>query len=73
MEIDPDGLIGQREMGRVSRSIEKMISDVEELMSNDELRDWLGENGKKYVNKYHNSDKIVNEYCRLFETLTWKD
>jgi glycosyltransferase involved in cell wall biosynthesis len=73
LEIDPDGLIRQREMGRVSRSIEKMISDVEELMSNDELRDWLGENGKKYVDKYHNSDKIVNEYYRLFETLTWKD
>ena len=69
LNIDPDGLMTKKRMGRVSLSLEKMAQDIRELMEDDDLRNRLGANGRKYVDEYHNTDKIVDQYCNLFDSL----
>lgn len=39
------------------------------LLSDQELRHYLGQNASEYVKKHHNWDTLVQDYIRLYETL----
>jgi glycosyltransferase involved in cell wall biosynthesis len=69
LSIDPDGIITRHDLGRVAGSIEKIVTDIKELMSDDDLRAKLGYNAKNYVRKYHSPEIIMNEYCNLLNSL----
>jgi glycosyltransferase involved in cell wall biosynthesis len=65
LHVDPDGVIEKYNLGRHSRSFEKLQSDVKQLMDNEKLREEMGENAKKYVQKNHSADVIIPQYVKL--------
>ena len=46
-----------------------MIQDIKTLLSDDKLRDEMGTNARKYVEKEHDLKKIAKEYIKIFEKL----
>lgn len=67
LEVNPDGIIDKYRMGFCSGSMEQMIKDVRLLLWYDAMREEMGHNGYEYVKREHDSDKIAEQYIRLFE------
>lgn len=70
LNIDPDGIIIHRKLGFHSRTFETMVSDVNELLNNEDLRINLGKNGRKYLMEEHDVNVIIRQYIDLIQTLT---
>jgi len=66
LNVDPDEIICRYRLGYHSGSIEQMVSDIRTLLSNSELRNEMGMNGKRYINEFHSVDSILQEYFHLF-------
>lgn len=69
LHVDPDGVINQYQLGKISVSIKQMSVDVKELINNSVLCNELSENSKKYVKKFHSRNAIVEQYIDIFESL----
>lgn len=69
LTVDPDDVIKRYKLGRVSRTLEKMICDIGELYGDTALCDALGENAHSYAYEYHSIESSVSGYCELFESL----
>lgn len=67
--VDPDNIISKNKMGYCSNNFEGMVGKVKNLIESDDLRIKMGNNGKKYVLKEHNFNKVVETYEKLFEKL----
>jgi len=69
LNVNPDGIITKNKIGFHSRNFEQMLKDVKRLAQDGELREEMGNNSRKYVERDHNIKKIVREYIKLFESL----
>lgn len=69
LNVDPDEVICKYKLGFHSKTFEKMIEDVKLLLKDEKLREEMGINGRKYVEREHDINKIVEEYIKVFEAL----
>jgi len=69
LNVDPDEAIYRKELGFHSKTFENMVKQVRILLKDDELRRTMGRNGRKYVEKNHDINKVVNKYVDLFNSL----
>lgn len=72
LNVDPDGVIKRNKIGFCSKTFKQLVLDVNKLLSDKELRRRMGENGRKYVEKEHDLQKITKKYLTLFEELMRK-
>ena len=72
LNIDPDGVIKNYQLGRKSKTITKLRENVIELMENKELRKALAANSKEYVRNHHSQDVILPQYLKLFNACLQK-
>lgn len=70
LNVNPDNIITENEIGIVSGSIDKMINDVNLLLSDDLKREKLGSNTVKYMKSNHSEEVIVKRLNEVFEELT---
>lgn len=70
MNVNPDNVLTDNKIGLVSGSFEKMIQDVQTLLSNDNLRERFGENSIKYMKNNHSSETIIDNYEEIFRKLS---
>lgn len=66
LEFDPDEVICKNKLGFHSISFDKLLGDVRLLMENEKLRRSMALNGRRYVEKNHKMEKIVNDYIQAF-------
>ena len=69
LNVDPDEIICKYKLGLHSRTFEQMVEDVKLLLEDEKLREEMGKNGRKYVEREHDIKKIVEEYTKLLEAL----
>jgi glycosyltransferase involved in cell wall biosynthesis len=53
-------------MGFHSKTLKQLIKDVKTLLKNEKLREEMGVNGRKYVEREHDITHIIIEYVKLF-------
>lgn len=70
LNTDPDEIIYEYKLGFHSRNFEQMVEDVELLLSDNKLRQELGEKGRRYIVQEHDINKIVEQFAELFYSLT---
>ena len=73
LDFDPDEIICKYKLGLHSRTFEQMIKDIKTLLKDEKLRREMGNNSRKYVEKEHNLNKIINEYEILIKNLMARD
>lgn len=61
-----DEVICRYNMGFHSKTFDQLVKDVRTLLNNEALREEMGANGRKYVEREHNITQIVEEYIELF-------
>jgi glycosyltransferase involved in cell wall biosynthesis len=64
-----DGVICRYNMGFHSKTFEQLIEDVKILLKDEKLREEMGVNGRKYVEREHDITPIVGEYIELFNRI----
>lgn len=69
LKIDPDECICKNRLGFHSRTFEKMVKDVELLLEDENLREEMGINARRYVEREHDMTKIAQQYVNLIENL----
>lgn len=69
LNIDPDEIICEHRLGFHSRTFEHMVEDIKSLLSDEGLRQKLGENGRRYVEKNHQLSAGVEQYVKLFNEI----
>jgi glycosyltransferase involved in cell wall biosynthesis len=67
--VDPDEIMYKNNLGIHSREFSQMVTDLDTLLKDDNLRRQMGLNGRNYVEKEHNIDRVINQYIDLFETV----
>jgi glycosyltransferase involved in cell wall biosynthesis len=71
LNVDPDEIICKYKLGFHSRTFEQMVEDVRLLLEAEKLRQEMGMNGRKYVEREHDIKKIVSEYIELFKKISF--
>jgi glycosyltransferase involved in cell wall biosynthesis len=61
-----DEIIRRYNMGFHSKTFNQLVEDVKTLLKNEKLRDEMGVNGRKYVEREHDITHIIREYIKLF-------
>jgi glycosyltransferase involved in cell wall biosynthesis len=69
LNADPDEIICEYNMGLHSRTFDQLVKDVRMLLHNDCLRQEMGKNGRRYVEKEHDIEIIINKYIKIFINL----
>lgn len=69
LNVDPDEIICKYKLGFHSRTFDQMIKDVKALMDDPQMRDEMGKNGRDYVEREHDLDKISQKYIDLFKNI----
>jgi len=67
--VDPDGVIGCHDLGRVSGTFDNMVRQIRELHADPALCEKLGGNAHRYAYEYHSLQSAVNGYCSLLAGL----
>jgi len=67
--FDPDEIICNHGLGIHVENFDDLVKNVDMLLKNDSLRKKMGMQGRKYVEKEHNVNRIVNEYEKLFNEI----
>lgn len=67
--VDPDEIICKNNLGIHSREFSQMVTDLDTLLKDDNLRRQMGLNGRRYVEKEHSIDHLISQYIDLFETI----
>jgi len=64
--VNPDNILNEHKFGYCAeKNIDKFYNDFEKLLENSELRKEFGINGKKYIIKYHQKSKIVDDFKNI--------
>ena len=66
LNADPDEIICNFKLGFHSKSVDKMVIDIKELLRNPALCEQIGNNGRQYVENNHDINTIVYEYIDIF-------
>jgi glycosyltransferase involved in cell wall biosynthesis len=69
LHSDPDGIIGKHKLGFHSKTLEQLIEDTRILLANQELREEMGENGRRYIEREHDIANVVDKYIEVFTRL----
>lgn len=69
LNIDPDNVIQRFGLGRLSGSFERLVENVSELMSSDDIRTEMADNAQDYTLAHHSSEVVVDKYIDLFSNL----
>ena len=68
--VNPDGMLERYEMGyHVEQDWERFERCVRRLCADAALRDRMGDNGRRYIDTYHDPSSIAREYAQLFLTV----
>ncbi len=67
LNADPDELLCKRGLGFHSKTFDQLIEDVKTLLNNAALREEMGMNGRKYVEREHDLTNIIGRYIEMFE------
>ena len=62
-----DEVIRRYNMGFHSKTFEQMVKDVKTLLKDKALREEMGMNGRKYVEREHDVTKIISKYLDVFK------
>ena len=62
-----DEIICRYNMGFHSETFGQLIGDVKTLLNDEKLREEMGMNGRKYVEREHDLTHIVRDYIKLFD------
>ena len=66
---DPDGIIGKHKLGFHAETFGRLVTDIKILLENQELREEMGGNGRRYVTREHDIATVVDKYMELFSRL----
>jgi glycosyltransferase involved in cell wall biosynthesis len=69
IEIDPDGIIERHDIGRVTGSIDGLVSEVRALIADPDARREMSKRARRYVEENHDVKDRGNDYIRLFREL----
>jgi len=69
LNVDPDRIISKFHLGFCSNNFNQMINDLGKLLENKTLRKTMGENGRNYVEKYHDVREVADRYENLIKNL----
>ncbi len=69
LNVDPDGIISQHNLGYHSTTFEQLLIDIKNLLTNIESITVMGKNGRKYVEENHDIEKIMDQYEILIKSL----
>lgn len=69
LNVDPDDVIKNYKLGFHSGSFVQMVKDVRFLVENEEVKQEMGRNARKYALREHDVKKIVPKYIELFQSL----
>ncbi len=67
--VDPDEVIRTNKLGFYSKIFNQLVEDVKKLLKDRPLRQEMGENARRYVEKEHDITKIVDKYIEVFACL----
>lgn len=67
LNADPDELLCKKGLGFRSKTFDQLIEDVKTLLKDEALREEMGVNGRKYVEREHDITKNIREYIEVFE------
>jgi len=67
--IDPDNVITNYGLGKVSKTFGQLCIDVEKMMTNKSERMRMGDNCLEYVRKFHSEQVITQQYTSFFKYL----
>jgi len=69
---DPDELLCEKKLGFHSMNFTKMITDVKKLLEEEQLRNEMGKNCRKYVEIEHDITKSIMQYINIFDYIMKK-
>ncbi len=67
--FDADNLISRYGLGKKCDDLDGLVSAVDELMKNDELRGKIGKTARLYVDENHSPERVAAKYDKLFLSL----
>lgn len=67
--FDADGLISRYGLGKKCDDLDGLVSAVDGLMKDDELRGEIGETARLYVDENHSPERVAVKYDQLFMSL----
>ena len=67
LNANPDEIICKYKLGFHSKTFEQIIKDVKTLLKDKKLREEMGVNGRKYVEREHDIKKIVEQYAKILK------
>lgn len=66
LNANPDGIISKFKLGCHSKTFEQMVKDVKILLRDNNLREEMGVNGRRYVEKEHDIKVVINGFEKIF-------
>ena len=66
LNADPDELLCENGLGVCSKGFDQLVEDVKILLNNEALREEMGVNGRRYVEREHDVTKIISKYIEIF-------
>ncbi|TFH47247.1 MAG: glycosyltransferase [ANME-2 cluster archaeon] len=69
LNSDPDGIIFKNRMGFHSKTFDQLVKDVKILLKDEALREEMGINGRKYVEREHDIKNIIGIHINIFKKL----
>lgn len=68
--FDPDEIICNHKLGFHSKTFNQLVENTKMLLTNQALYKEMARNGRRYVEKEHKIDHIINKYIELFKAVT---
>jgi len=69
LNVDPDNIIKKFKLGLCSGTIDQMEKDITAFINNEELRIEYGNNGRNYIEREHEQNKIIEQFIKLIDEL----
>ncbi|MBI2979358.1 MAG: glycosyltransferase family 4 protein [Chloroflexi bacterium] len=70
LNSDPDEVICKYKLGFHSKTFPRLEEDVRMLLENEQLRQQMGENARRYVEDNHDINNIVKQHIEVFNQLS---
>ena len=69
LQCNPDNILLKHDIGLYSKTFDQLVADVKELINNKQRRDELARNGRRYVEEFHDINKVIYNYIDMFENM----
>jgi glycosyltransferase involved in cell wall biosynthesis len=69
LEFDPDGIISEYKLGFHSENFQSLINNTYKLLNDKNIRERMGNNAREYIEKEHDTNKIINQYEKTFREI----